>query len=117
MTTRISFNRIRFHAFHGVMEQERRVGNDFEVSLTVEYPFEKALESDNLDDTLNYAQLYDVIAAEMQQPSKLLEHVAGRIVGAVKSRFPLVKGGTVSVAKLTPPIKGEMVSVAVTIDF
>ena len=96
MTTRISLNRLRFHAFHGVMEQERRVGNDFEVSLTVDYPFEKALTSDDLDHTLNYALLYDVIAAEMQQPSKLLEHVAGRIVGAVKSRFPLVKGGTVS---------------------
>ena len=54
------------------MEQERRVGNDFEVSLTVDYPFEKALTSDDLDHTLNYALLYDVIAAEMQQPSKLL---------------------------------------------
>ena len=53
MTTRISLNRLRFHAFHGVMEQERRVGNDFEVSLTVDYPFEKALTSDDLDHTLN----------------------------------------------------------------
>ena len=117
MTTRISLNRLRFHAFHGVMEQERRVGNDFEVSLTVDYPFEKALTSDNLDHTLNYALLYDVIATEMQQPSKLLEHVAGRIIRAVKAQFPLVKGGTISVAKLTPPIKGQMESVAVTVEF
>ena len=79
MTTYISLNKLRFHAFHGVMEQERRVGNDFEVSLTVEYPFEKAMESDDLCDTLNYAELYDVIAAEMRQPSDLLEHLAGRI--------------------------------------
>ena len=117
MTTRISLNRLRFHAFHGVMEQERRVGNDFEVSLTVDYPFEKALTSDDLDHTLNYALLYDVIAAEMQQPSKLLEHVAGRIIKAVKARFPIVKGGTISVAKLTPPIKGQMESIAVTVEF
>ena len=99
------------------MEQERRVGNDFEVSLTVEYPFEKAMESDDLCDTLNYAELYDVIAAEMRQPSDLLEHVAGRIIRAVKAQFPLVKGGTISVAKLTPPIKGQMESVAVTVEF
>ena len=99
------------------MEQERRVGNDFEVSLTVEYPFEKAMESDDLCDTLNYAELYDVIAAEMRQPSDLLEHVAGRIIRAVKAQFPLVKGGSISVAKLTPPIKGQMESVAVTVEF
>ncbi|MGN1245107.1 MAG: dihydroneopterin aldolase [Muribaculaceae bacterium] len=117
MITKISFNRLRFRAFHGVMEQERLVGNDFEVSLTVEYPFCKAMESDNLDHTLNYALLYDVIATEMQQPSQLLEHVAGRIIKAVKARFPLVKGGSISVAKLTPPIKGQMESVAVTVVF
>lgn len=117
MVTKISFNKIRFHAYHGVMEQERRVGNDFEVSITVDYPFEAAMESDNLDDTLNYAMLYDVIAAEMQQPSKLLEHVAGRIIAAVQKQFPLVKGGTVTVSKLTPPIKGEMASVSVSAGF
>lgn len=117
MTTAISFNRLRFHAFHGVMEQERRVGNDFEVSLTVKYPFEKAMESDSIDDTLNYAELYDVIAAEMRQPSQLLEHVAGRIIKAVRSRFPLIAGGSLTVTKLTPPIKAEMSGVAVTVDF
>lgn len=117
MTTYISLNKLRFHAFHGVMEQERRVGNDFEVSLTVEYPFEKAMESDDLCDTLNYAELYDVIAAEMRQPSDLLEHVAGRIISAVRSRFPLIVGGELTVAKLTPPFKAEMQSVAVTVKF
>ena len=100
------------------MEQERRVGNDFEVSLTVEYPFEKAMESDDLCDTLNYAELYDVIAAEMRQPSDLLEHVAGRIVGAITSHYAgKVTGGTVTVAKLHPPFKCQLESVAVTIDF
>ena len=117
MTTSIAIEGLKIYAYHGILEQERRVGNDFEVSLTVDYPFEKALTSDDLDHTLNYALLYDVIAAEMQQPSKLLEHVAGRIIRAVKAQFPLVKGGTISVAKLTPPIKGQMESVAVTVEF
>ena len=117
MTTSINLNRLRFHAFHGVMEQERRVGNTFEVSLTVRYPFEKAMTTDCLDHTLNSALLYDVIATEMQQPSQLLEHVAGRIIKAAKARFPLIEGGTIKVAKLCPPIKAQMQSVEVQVDF
>ena len=48
---------IRFHAFHGVMEQERMTGGDFIVSLKVKFPFAPSLQSDNVQDTLNYAQL------------------------------------------------------------
>ena len=117
MTTTITLNRIRFHAYHGVMEQERRVGNTFEVTLTVKYPFHKAMETDCLDHTLNYALLYEAVAAEMQQPSQLLEYVAGRIIKAIKQQFPLIAGGTVKVAKLCPPIKAQMQSVEVQVDF
>lgn len=117
MNTSITFDRIRFFAYHGVMEQERKVGNIFEVSLTIQYPFGKALVSDCLDDTLNYAALYDVVAAEMAIPSNLLEHVVGRIICHIRKAFPLIQGGKITLAKLTPPIKGEMASVSVTVEF
>lgn len=117
MKTSITFDKIRFYAYHGVMEQERKVGNYFEVSLTVDYPFQKALESDNLEDTLNYAKLYDVVATEMAVPSKLLEHVAGRIIRSVTKEFPQIEGGKITLAKITPPIKGEMASVSVSVEF
>lgn len=113
----ITLDHIKFHAHHGVLEQERRVGNDFEVTLQLQYPFHNATESDNLADTVNYAEVYDVVAAEMSVPSRLLEHVAGRIVRSLRTRFPLIEGGTVTVAKLTPPFKCEMAAVAVTIKF
>ena len=58
MKTSIELNRIRFFSYHGVAEQERRVGNDYEVSLRVDYPLERAMESDSLCDTLDYAALY-----------------------------------------------------------
>lgn len=113
----ITLDHIKFHAHHGVMEQERRIGNDFEVTLQLQYPFLKATESDDLADTINYAEVYDIVAAEMAVPSRLLEHVAGRIVRSLRTRFPLIEGGTVTVAKLTPPFKCEMAAVAVTIEF
>ena len=83
MKTSIELNRIRFFSYHGVAEQERRVGNDYEVSLRVDYPLERAMESDSLCDTLDYAALYALVAAEMSVPSQLLEHVAGRIWRAI----------------------------------
>ena len=113
----ITLDHIKFHAQHGVMEQERRVGNDFEVTLQLQYPFHSATESDDLADTINYAEVYDIVAAEMAVPSRLLEHVAGRIVRSLRTRFPLIEGGTVTVAKLTPPFKCEMTAVAVTLEF
>lgn len=117
MTTAISLNKMLFFAHHGVSEQERTVGNRFEVSLCINADVTKALASDSLDDTINYAEVYDVVAKEMSIPSNLLEHVAGRIINAVKQRFPAVTGGTVTVAKLQPPFKSQIESVTVTVNF
>ena len=88
MKTSIELNRIRFFSYHGVAEQERRVGNDYEVSLRVDYPLERAMESDSLCDTLDYAALYALVSAEMSVPSQLLEHVAGRIWRADDCALP-----------------------------
>lgn len=115
MECSVKLEGLRFYAYHGVMEQERNVGNDFEVSVEVWYPFEQALESDNLEDTLNYATLYGIVEREMAEPSKLLEHVAGRIINAIKREIPAVNAGVVSVTKLHPPFKCDMPSGGATV--
>ena len=92
MKTSIELNEMRFFAYHGVGSQERRVGNDYVVSLRVDCPIEGAMESDALEDTLDYAALYALVAAEMATPSLLLEHVAGRICRALTRTFPAVSG-------------------------
>ena len=78
-TSTIELKDVRLYAFHGVLEQERRVGGDYSVSLRVHYNICKAMETDDVNDTLNYAHLLDIIKQEMAVPSNLLEHVAGRI--------------------------------------
>ena len=57
----ISLNRLRFHARHGVLPQERATGGEFIVSVRAKYLFDKALESDNVDDTINYAEIFEII--------------------------------------------------------
>lgn len=100
----IELNDVRLYAFHGVLEQERRVGGEYSVSLRVHYNISKAMESDHVDDTLNYALLLDIIKEEMAQPSDLLEHVAGRIGTAIANRFAEVEGIDISITKKNPPL-------------
>ena len=103
----IFLRNVRFHAFHGVMPQERQVGGDFLLSLRVDYPLAKAMESDDVADTLNYATLFDLAKREMDIPSQLLEHVAGRIVNAVMTAFPTVTSIDVELTKVNPPMGAD----------
>ena len=103
----IHLRQVRFHAFHGVMPQERQVGAEFVLDLKVGYPLQQAVQSDEVADTLNYAALYDLVAREMQQPSKLLEHVAGRIAEAIGKAFPQVTSIDLELTKQNPPMGAD----------
>ena len=103
----IHLRQLRFHAFHGVMPQEQLVGADFLLNLKVGYPLQRAMQSDEVGDTLNYVALYDLVAREMQQPSKLLEHVAGRIAEAISQAFPKVTSIDLELTKLNPPMGAD----------
>lgn len=101
---RISLSDIRFHAFHGVFEQENRVGNEFSVSLSVRIPFDDAIDSDTLDATISYAELYEIVEKEMKKTRKLLETVASSIQKQICMKWPEITGGEITIYKSTPPI-------------
>ena len=103
----ISLRKVRLHAFHGVLPQERLVGGDFIVDVRVGCPLEKAMQSDNVEDTLNYASLYELVRREMQKPSQLLEHVVGRIAQAIEESYPLVTSVDVRLTKVNPPMGAD----------
>ena len=75
MSLEIVLEEMRFYAHHGVLEQERLVGNSFIVNLTIGLNTCSSLYSDDLKDTINYAEVYKVVQSEMNSPSALLEHV------------------------------------------
>ncbi len=109
----VCLNKVRFHANHGVLPQERTTGGEFVVSLRVKYLFEKAIESDNVEDTLNYAELFDIINKEMQKPSCLLEHVAGRIGKSIIETFPSIETIDITIDKTNPPMGADLASASV----
>lgn len=97
---------MEFRANHGCLERERIAGNDFLVDFRGEMDMSAAAESDNLEDAVNYALIYDIVAEEMAKRSDLLEHVAGRIVKALASGFPQFTSFSVRVSKKRPPVNG-----------
>ena len=98
---------MRFFARHGVFEKERLVGSHFTVDLKIKINAEPAILSDDVSDTINYADVYDLIAKEMHQPSRLLEHLAGRILKSLRNQYPDIQSMEIKVSKLNPPINGQ----------
>ena len=108
---------LRFHAFHGVLPQERLVGGNFVVDLRVGYPLAQAMTSDQVNDTLNYASLYALVEREMQQTSSLLEHVAGRIAQAIAKTFPQALSIDLTLTKQNPPMGADCKGAGVEMHF
>lgn len=107
MSSKIYLRNVRFHAFHGVLPQEGIVGNDYLVNLVLDYDFSSAMKTDDLQGTLNYAEVYQKVREEMAMPSKLLEHVAGRIAHRLFSDFPEIQKLQLSITKVNPPMGGD----------
>lgn len=105
--TKIFLRQVRFHAYHGVLEQERRVGNDYVINVVAECDFAHAMQTDELEDTVNYAEIYRVVKEEMAIPSKLLEHVAGRIGERLFNEFPSLQSLDISIMKVNPPFGAD----------
>ena len=116
--SKIYLDDMRFYAYHGVMEQERVVGGEYSVSLTVEADLTEAVRTDDVADTINYAAVYEIVKREMTVPSKLLEHVAGRIGQRAMETFERITTLTIKVTKLNPPMgadcKGASVELKLT---
>lgn len=106
---------MEFYSYHGCFKEEQVVGNHFLVGILVDVDTAKAQRSDKLSDTVNYQIIYNLVKEEMAKKSKLLEHVAARIIDTVSAHFPEIERIQVTVSKLNPPMGGKMDKVSVTL--
>jgi dihydroneopterin aldolase len=109
----IKINTIRVYAHHGCLEEEGVVGSAYEVDIAVEANLAHPAESDHLSDTVDYVHLHRIVTEEMNLRSKLLEHVAQRIITRVLMEIIQVESVEVTVSKINPPIGGDVASVSV----
>ena len=115
MTGTIAMEGMEFFAYHGCYDTERIVGNKFRVDAYLETDCSEAAISDNIQDALNYATVYDIITREMMITSHLLEHVTLRVLDALLCSFPEITHATIKVSKLNPPLGGKVASTSVTL--
>lgn len=106
---------MRFHAYHGVLPKEKSLGQRFEVDLEVAAGLRKAAQTDRIEDTIDYAQLFNLVKeAVTEERFNLIETLAERIAEKVAQRFP-VSELTVRVRKPNPPLDGNFDYVEVEI--
>ena len=108
---------LKFHAYHGYYEEEKRKGNTFIVDVEIEADLSKAGASDRLEDTLDYEEIYNLIREEMNLPSNLLEHVAQRILTKIIKYYKEIKYLEISLSKLNPPIGGKCKTAKITLSY
>lgn len=99
MSSKIKLENIKIHAFHGVLPEEKILGTYYILNLTIKTDFWKATETDDLNDTISYAEINDIIHEEMKIPSELLERVAGRIIEKINEKFPQITSIKIKITK------------------
>ncbi|MDO4763230.1 MAG: dihydroneopterin aldolase [Flavobacteriaceae bacterium] len=104
---------LKIFAKHGVLPEENIIGTYYLINAEIEANLWKASETDDLLDTINYAEINEIIHQEMAKPSKLLENVIGRIFAQWEEKFPEIISMKIKLTKTNPPMRGEMKGVSV----
>ena len=110
---KIQVNNIKIYAYHGCLEEESVIGSWYKIDLEVEADLTTSSITDNLSDTVDYVHLNQIVNKEMMIRSKLLEEVAKRILDRIFLELEMVQKAHVSVAKINPPIGGNVEEVVV----
>ncbi|OJX52940.1 MAG: dihydroneopterin aldolase [Flavobacterium sp. 38-13] len=112
----IKLKNIRTYSFHGCLVEESKIGSDYSVDLEIKTDMRKSMETDELEDTVDYVHLNKIVREEMAVRSKLLEHVAHRIVQRIFREIASVSRIIVAVSKINPPIGGDVEAVTIQLE-
>lgn len=98
---------LRMFAYHGVLPQENKIGAEYTIDLSLKTDFNEAAETDRLEYTVDYSKAFQIVKEEMAVASKLLEHVACRIVRHLFQAFPQVTEIRICLFKQNPPMGAD----------
>src|SRR5437764_15075302 len=98
----IKVSGIKIYAYHGCLEEEALIECNYIVDVLIETDFSEAAKKDDLNKTVDYVKVYEVVKAEMAIRSKLIEHVAKRIADSLVKNISQIKAVNVTVKKLNP---------------
>lgn len=107
---------MEFYAYHGVWDEEQKIGNRYEVDLHIEMDLETSGRTDDLKDTVDYGIAYRIVGEEMKTSSRLLEHVGQRILTRLRAQFPQAGRMEIHVSKFNPPVGGVVKRSKITLE-
>lgn len=112
----IKLKNIRTFSYHGCLVEESKIGSEYSVDLEIKTDLRKSSISDELADTVDYVLLNRIVVEEMAIRSKLIEHVAHRILSRVFREIPEVSRINIAVSKINPPIGGDVEAVTIEME-
>ena len=111
----ISLHGMEFFSYHGCFDEEQVLGNNFIIDLSIETDTSQAEETDDVNQTINYQVVYNLVKMEMAINSKLLENVGSRIIDTIYEAFPNITNINLTISKLNPPLDGKVDRISVTL--
>ncbi|MFP3593323.1 dihydroneopterin aldolase [Chryseobacterium sp. SIMBA_038] len=114
--SKIYLEDVKIYAYHGVLPEENIIGTYYILNLELHTDLWKASESDDLNDTISYADINAIVHGEMKIKSKLLEHVAGRIISKIHEKFSQISYIKLKITKTAPPMQGEMKGASIELE-
>jgi len=114
--SKIFLENVKIYAYHGVLPEENIIGTYYIINAELHTDLWKAAESDDLHDTISYADINEILQNEMKIKSKLLEHVAGRIIFKIHEKFSEISYIKLKITKTAPPMQGEMTGASIELE-
>ncbi|MGK0406406.1 MAG: dihydroneopterin aldolase [Roseivirga sp.] len=113
MMDKILVEGIRLYGYHGCLDEEGKIGTEYEVSVTVWGNINNSFQSDNLHHTMDYVNISRVVQEHVSNRAKLIETVAHRISETIFEEMPMVIKLKIKLSKLNPPINGDVKKVSI----
>ena len=109
----IRLKNMSFYGYHGVYDFEKEKGTDFEIDLELFTPLLKSSKSDNIEDTINYVDIYELVKKAFGSKSYfLLEKLADSISMSIFKEHKIDKL-IIRVRKINAPLNGKLDSVEI----
>jgi dihydroneopterin aldolase len=117
LSDRIELKGIEAFGYHGVFPEERKNGQVFYADILAELDLESASNSDDLNDTVDYGAIVDLVTEDIEsEPCQLIEHLGGRIADRILFEFHKINRIAVTIHKPSAPVNGNVLDIAVTIE-
>jgi len=117
LSDRIELKGIEAFGYHGVFPEERKNGQVFYADILAELDLESASNSDDLNDTVDYGAIVDLVTEDIESdPCQLIEHLGGRIADRILFEFNKINRVAVTIHKPSAPVNGNVLDIAVTIE-